>query len=102
MTTPSNPKPGLWYTPTTSWNITRILVGHDSNHGAIPKIGELIEKIEHFNRQEHARLLASNAETRLALELLLAGYEGLGGDMDNNGPEMARAALARHPEKEGV
>ncbi len=49
------------------WNITRILVGHDSNHGPIPEIGVLISSIERYNRDHHALLLAQNAEMREAL-----------------------------------
>lgn len=35
-----------------------------------------------------------DARLREALEFLLIGYEGLGGDMHNNAPQMAKAALA--------
>jgi len=41
-----------------------------------------------------AELEAQNAQLREALEFLLIGYEGLGGDMENNAPQMAKAALA--------
>ncbi len=41
-----------------------------------------------------AELQAHNAKLRAALEFLLIGYEGLGGDMENNAPRDAKAALA--------
>lgn len=41
-----------------------------------------------------AELEAQNARLREALEVLLIGYEGLGGDMENNAPREAKAALA--------
>jgi len=41
-----------------------------------------------------AELEAQNTRLREALWFLLMGYEGLGGDMHNNAPRMAKAALA--------
>ena len=37
---------------------------------------------------------ARERRLREALEVLLIGYEGLGGDMENNAPREAKAALA--------
>lgn len=45
-------------------------------------------------REERDRARAQNARLREALDFLLIGYEGLGGDMENNAPAMAKAALA--------
>jgi chromosome segregation ATPase len=57
------------------------------------------EAKEYLARAEAAEARAkelevSEAMLRDALELLLIGYEGLGGDMENNGPMIAKAALA--------
>jgi hypothetical protein len=48
---------------------------------------------------EHAKCRARVAELIDAAELLLAGYEGLDGDMENNGPKQMRQAIdaARTP-----
>ena len=58
-------------------------------HG-LTNIGEGIERAA--NRMK--LLEAQNARLREALEFLLIGYEGLGGDMENNAPREAKAALA--------
>ncbi len=79
------------------WNITRILVGHDSNHGAIPEIGVLISSIERYNRDFHALLLEQNAEMREALEEL--SREEFRDDDDPilaKARAKARAALSRN------
>jgi hypothetical protein len=47
------------------------------------------------HRLEALKHEASNAALRAALEFLLIGYEGLGGDLENNCAVQARAALAK-------
>ncbi len=107
MNTPAdNTQPAALEGRKQEWNITRILVGHDSNHGPIPEIGVLISSIERYNRDHHALLLAQNAEMRACLEELLFAFE----NADETGyvtdvgfikgfeqlPDRCRAALSRN------
>lgn len=71
--TPSKHTPGE-----PEWNVTRIIVGHDSNHGAIPAPGILIDALERFtaNRTAYLVLALKAAEQELeANKLAMIGPE---------------------------
>ncbi len=142
--TPSNPKPGEGHTP---WTYYPALTASENHRGYWIQAGEgrkafTVAQVMPLDEDDvageanaqliceavnqHARLLASNAEMREALEpfakfvfqrgsayanidkhdVVLCGYSDNGKrtDIDIKMGDFlaARAALARHPEKEGV
>ncbi len=123
--TPSNPKPGEGHTP-TPWTIYVNGASKEGlvycvpiySGGAYVATGRgmtMLVAIENADFiatavNAHARLLASNAEMREALEPFAGiaveywpmGKEYADISMKRSLILAARAALARHPEKEGV
>ncbi len=122
MTTPSNPKPGEGQAikPSDLMFFTESLNGKPGDLDAWLEVSDESKVRETIKAYAHARLLASNAEMREALEkiarwfgefpatgqkwpdgseLSYAAAFGSNGERDFM-REIARAALARHPEKE--
>ncbi len=121
--TPSNPKPGEGHTPTPDLKScmsagSKGAFIYETAHHASPKMVEIRNLLgelpnAHFDAvviavKQHARLLASNEEMREALEPFAGiaveywpmGKEYADISMKRSLILAARAALARHPDKE--
>ncbi len=116
--TPSNPKPGEGQVPTPQpWSIAH---GMNYHHIRNNSTGRYVARVQDDAQgafdaafiveacSQHARLLASNAEMREALTAVYGPLVTLANGMEPMHSSMmdaialARAALARHPEKEGI